>query len=358
MTTISNIDLHCHTTASDGAYSPEQVVARAYSRGLNLLAITDHDAVGGVAAAQAEAQRLNALLLAGAPEAPVETYIKPNAEVQSVENGSLERTPNERLLTVVPGIEISTTWHDEQIHIAGLFIDINSSELTAVLEQQKVRREERAAAIGEKLDRLGFSNSYQRCKDKAQAGASITRGNYARFIFEEGKAESIDAAFNQYLKRGQPAYVKTEWISVEQAVAAIKAAGGVAVLAHPRRYKISNGRLRRLCKDFKACGGTGFEVASSQQKPMDFDYLVQLCVEFDFFASLGSDFHTDNIYRDLGQNLALPDALAPIWRCPEAQAFGIDAALKQRRVNLTYAKSDETGAKSDESGATSAQTDA
>ena len=140
MTTISNIDLHCHTTASDGAYSPEQVVARAYSRGLNLLAITDHDAVGGVAAAQAEAQRLNALLLAGAPEAPVETYIKPNAEVQSVENGSLERTPNERLLTVVPGIEISTTWHDEQIHIAGLFIDINSPELTAVLEQQKVRR--------------------------------------------------------------------------------------------------------------------------------------------------------------------------------------------------------------------------
>lgn len=341
VTTISNIDLHCHTTASDGAYSPEQVVARAYSRGLNVLAITDHDVVGGVAAAQAEAQRLNALLLSGAPEAPVESYIKPSAQVQGVEHGTLERSAAERLLTVVPGIEISTTWRDEQIHVVGLFIDITNDKLQTLLTQQKVLREERARAIGEKLDRLGFSNSYERCKDKAQEGAAITRGNYARFIFEEGKAESSDAAFNQYLKRGQPAYVKTEWIAIPEAVAAITAAGGVAVLAHPRRYKISNGRLRRLCKEFKECGGRGFEVASSQQKQLDFEYLVQLCVEFDFLASLGSDFHTDNIYRDLGQNLALPDALAPVWRCPEAQQFGLAPELQQRRVILTYAKGND-----------------
>ena len=205
VTTISNIDLHCHTTASDGAYSPEQVVARAYSRGLNVLAITDHDVVGGVAAAQAEAQRLNALLLSGAPEAPVESYIKPSAQVQGVEHGTLERSAAERLLTVVPGIEISTTWRDEQIHVVGLFIDITNDKLQTLLTQQKVLREERARAIGEKLDRLGFSNSYERCKEKAQEGAAITRGNYARFIFEEGKAESFDkvsAVFHNRLKEG------------------------------------------------------------------------------------------------------------------------------------------------------------
>ncbi len=344
MTTVSNIDLHCHTTASDGAYSPEAVVARAYSRGLNVLAITDHDGVGGVAAAVAEAQRLNQLLLNGDAAAPTETYIKPGAEVLGVENGSLERSPAERLLTVVPGIELSTTWREEQIHIAGLFIDINNATMQELLSQQRIERVKRAEAIGEKLDRLGFSNSYQRCCERAGVGASITRGNYARFIFEEGKAASIDDAFNQYLGRGKPAYVRTQWGTIEQAVTAIRAAGGIAVLAHPRRYKISNGRLRRLCTDFKACGGLGFEVASSQQKPLDFQYLVQLCVEFDFLASLGSDFHTDNIYRDLGQNLGLPDALTPVWRSPEAQKFGLDPNLKQRRVNLTYAKGGESAA--------------
>lgn len=348
MTTISNIDLHCHTTASDSAYTPEQVVARAFGRGLNLLAITDHDAVGGVAAAQAEAQRLNELLLSNSPDAPRETFIKPNAEILGVENGTLERSPAERLLTVVPGIEISTTWRDEQIHVVGLFVDCTNPKLTALLAQQKVQRQKRAEEIGAKLDRLGFVNSYERCKAQASDGASITRGNYARFIYEEGKAESIDAAFHQYLRRGQPAYVKTEWISIPDAVEAILAAGGIAVLAHPRRYKISNGRLRRLCTDFKACGGQGFEVASSQQKQLDFEYLIQLCVEFDFFASLGSDFHTDNIYRELGQNLALPDSLAPVWRCEQAQKFGIDPELKQRRVNLTYAKSSDAAKSSED----------
>lgn len=336
MTTISNIDFHCHTNASDGAFSPEQVVQRAFARGLNYLAISDHDLTAGIALAQQEAQRLNTLLLNNDPNAPQETYIKPGSQVIKVDNGTLERSNEQRLLTIIPAAEFSTTWKDEQIHVVALCLDPQHELIKELEADRKVKRKERAIEISKKLELLGFESPYERCCAKAAPGATITRGNYARLIFEDGKANSVDEAFNQYLKRGQKAYVKTQWDSLEHTVESIVKSNAIAILAHPRRYKISNGRLRKLVMAFKDCGGVALEVSSSQQKEDDRNYLTQLCQEYDLMASLGSDFHNEGIYRDLGQNLDLPSVLKPVWHHERARAFNLGPEIAQRVVHITY----------------------
>lgn len=341
MTTISNIDLHCHTTASDGGFSPTDVVKRAFGRGLNYLAITDHDLVAGVQEAVDAATALNQKLMVSAPDAPVETFIKPNAEVTKVDNGTLEREPYERSLCILPGVEFSTTWRDEQIHIVGLFIDIHNQGLLDLVANRRITRTERALAIGAKLERLGFERPYERCCERAQEGAVITRGNYARLIFEDGKAKSMDEAFHKYLRRGQEAYVKSVWGPIEETVDIIKKAGGIAVLAHPRRYKISNQRLRKLIYEFKSAGGEAMEVSSSQQKETDRAYLAELCNKFELYASLGSDFHNEGIHRDLGQNIDLPENLKYIWECPQGKDYTLTKDFKQRVVHITYKKEDK-----------------
>lgn len=340
MTIVSNIDFHCHTNASDGGFSPSELVERAYGRGLNAIAITDHDLTAGVADAMEAAARLNAKLLNGDADAPVETYIKENAEVNGVDNGELHRTPSERTLIVVPGVEFSTTWYDEQIHIVGLGIDPHNDSLKELEAKLKVARTQRAVAIGEKLERLGFERPYERCCEQAREGASITRGNYARLIFQDGKAKSVDDAFHKFLRRGQDAYVKSVWGPIEETVEVIKAAGGIAVLAHPRRYKISNMRLRKLVYEFKKAGGEAIEVSSSQQRQLDRDYLVQLCHKYEMLASLGSDFHNEGFHRDLGQNIDLPSDVTPVWHSPILERYGLGTNFKQRLVHITYKKED------------------
>ena len=344
MTIVSNIDFHCHTNASDGGLSPSELIERAYGRGLNAIAITDHDLTAGVADAVQRAALLNAKLLNGDADAPVETYIKENAEVNGVDNGELHRAPSERTLIVIPGVEFSTTWYDEQIHIVGLGIDPNNDSLKELEAKLKVARTQRAVAIGEKLKRLGFDRPYERCCEQAREGASITRGNYARLIFQDGKAKSVDDAFHKFLRRGQDAYVKSVWGPIEETVEVIKAAGGIAVLAHPRRYKISNMRLRKLVYEFKKAGGEAIEVSSSQQRQLDRDYLVQLCHKYEMLASLGSDFHNEGFHRDLGQNIDLPSDVTPVWHSPILERYGMGANFKQRLVHITYKKEDASTA--------------
>ncbi|MCI6863862.1 PHP domain-containing protein [Anaerobiospirillum succiniciproducens] len=344
MTIVSNIDFHCHTNASDGGLSPSELIDRAYGRGLNAIAITDHDLTAGVADAVQRAALLNAKLLDGDADAPVETYIKENAEVNGVDNGELHRAPSERTLIVIPGVEFSTTWYDEQIHIVGLGIDPNNDSLKELEAKLKVARTQRAVAIGEKLKRLGFDRPYERCCEQAREGASITRGNYARLIFQDGKAKSVDDAFQKFLRRGQDAYVKSVWGPIEETIEVIKAAGGIAVLAHPRRYKISNMRLRKLVYEFKKAGGEAIEVSSSQQRQLDRDYLVQLCHKYEMLASLGSDFHNEGFHRDLGQNIDLPSDVTPVWHSPILERYGMGANFKQRLVHITYKKEDATSA--------------
>lgn len=280
---ISNIDLHTHSNASDGALSPEQLVERAHSRSIETLALTDHDSILGVKAAQHKA---------------IELGIK-----------------------LITGSELSTLWNGYQIHIVGLYLNTHSSELDTFILAQKERRTARAIAIGERLERQGFKNAYERCKAQAGEGANITRGNYARFIFSEGKASSIDDAFNSYLKKGKCAYVKSTWPEIGAAVEAILKADGVPVLAHPRRYLMTNTKLRSLLAEFKDCGGQAMEVASCMQRPCDRSYLAELAERFGLQGSMGSDFHQATPWLDLGLSLVMPENVAPVWECARARDF-------------------------------------
>ncbi|MGN0909319.1 MAG: PHP domain-containing protein [Succinivibrio sp.] len=280
---ISPIDLHSHSKASDGALSPAELVMRAKERGVRILALTDHDTIGGVAEA--------------------------------------ERAAAQAGIALVPGCEFSTTWLNRQIHIVGLFLDTDNPGLGKLLEGQRIRRVERAQAIGRKLERQGFRDAYQRCLERADDGANITRGNYARFIFEEGRAQSIDDAFNSYLKKGRSCYVSTRWVDIRDAVDAIHGARGVAVLAHPRRYDLTNTKLRELIAYFKLCGGEAMEVASCQQRPCDREFLADLAADNGLLSSQGSDFHQASPWRDLGHNLKLPEGCRPVWECPRAREF-------------------------------------
>lgn len=278
------IDLHCHTNISDGALSPEQIVSRAIGYGLSHLAITDHDTVGAYDRACVQAQGSD--------------------------------------LTVIPGIEISTTFNSVQIHIVGLFLDIKNEKLLDLIKRQRVQREERAALIGHKLEKLGFKDALLKTQAMAGDNAVITRGNYARYLFSTGLFATQDEAFNKYLKKGGRAYVNTQWISVEEACSIIAHSGGVAVLAHPKRYTMTNSKLRLLIEHFKEAGGMALEVSSSQQSPADRDYLASLCERYEMYGSVGSDFHSEGPWRDLGLNLKLPEKVKPVWTLPQAQAFG------------------------------------
>ena len=278
-------DLHTHSTASDGALTPTALVERAASRGVKVMALTDHDCVLGVEEAQIAGKKAGVQVLAGS--------------------------------------ELSITWNNMQIHIAGLFMDIHSPELCEYLKNQRVRRVERAKAIAEKLERQGIHNAYERTLAMAGENANITRGSYARFLFSIGQAQSTDDAFNAYLKKGKSCYVKTQWPDIAAAVATIRASGGIAVLAHPKRYLLTNTRLRALIEDFKAAGGEAMEVSSCSQSPSERDYLAKLSLHYDLMASLGSDFHQELSYRDLGRGLALPPEVNPVYKCSQAQALGI-----------------------------------
>lgn len=290
MPEISKVDLHTHSTFSDGSLSPEQLVQRALSRQLRLLALTDHDASGGVESA-----------------------------VKAAEGSTLK---------VIAGAELSTTWQNCQIHIVGLFLDLHSNALSNFYQGQRERRIERAKAIGVKLERQGFHDAYARTCAMAEPGALITRGNYARFIFSAGQASSIDDAFNSYLKKGKSAYVNTLWPSIGEAVDVIRASGGVAVLAHPKRYLLTNTKLRRLIEEFKSSGGLAMEVASCRQRPCDRVYLGELCQHYGLFASMGSDYHQGSPWLDLGLGLTLPEGLTPVWECPQARELKLDEFLR------------------------------
>ena len=279
---MSSIDLHCHTSMSDGALRPAEVVSRAIERNLSHLAITDHDCISGI------------------------------EEAKMTADGKIE---------IIPGSELSTTFNNTQIHIVGLFLDCSCQKLQDFIKGQFEKRIQRAVRIGEKLEKAGFANAYERTKAQATEGAIITRGNYARFIYSLGKASSVDDAFNYYLKKGRPAYVNTIWPDIREAVEVIHEAGGVAVLAHPRRYTLTNTKLRSLLEYFKQCGGESIEVASCQQRPCDREYLNSLCEKYGFLASCGSDFHYLGTWRDLGLHIDLPQNANPVWLAPQAKDY-------------------------------------
>lgn len=280
------IDLHCHSTYSDGALTPAELLDRAVARGVTHLALTDHDTTAGLeAAAAAAAGRVR----------------------------------------LIPGMEVSSTWEETQIHITALFLPRQDARVDEFVAAQRRRREERAQNIGRKLEALGFADAYARARAQVGPDAVITRGTYARLLAAAGAAPTADAFFARYLQRGRPAFVVTEWPAPGEVIALVHAVGGLAALAHPRRYKMSNPRLRRLLQAFKVAGGDAAEVCYGQQRPCEREFLAALTREYGLMASAGSDFHLPGAWRDLGWQLELPAGVIPIWSHPAAAPYAFPA---------------------------------
>ncbi len=268
-------DLHSHSDYSDGVLPPDAVVARAKQRGVDVLALTDHDSVGGLDAACAAAR----------------------------EHG----------MTLIPGIEISVTWEKYLVHILGLCVDRNNATLLHGVAQLQAIREQRAQLIAQRLKKHGVPNALAGALKHAPKGL-ITRRHFALHMVEIGIAPTLPKIFERYLRPSKPGYVATVWATLHDAVSWINAAGGVAVIAHPQRYDMSATTRRRFAEQFAAHGGAGIEVICGGSGQDVVHSSAALAERFGLLASVGSDFHDpDSRWTDLGKLAALPPNAQPIW---------------------------------------------
>lgn len=279
MTTHSsmlNIDLHSHSTISDGVLSPSRLLAHAASRGVNILALTDHDDVAGLSEASHSARQEN--------------------------------------ITLIHGVEISVTWHGRTLHILGLGIDSEYPPLTEGLKKIRDGRMDRARAIAAQLDKFGICGSFEGASAQAGESRLIGRTHFARFLVNQGYAKNVKSVFKKYLVKGKPGHVSHVWISLEEAISWIRGSGGQAVIAHPARYKLSNDLLEQLLCEFRELGGAGIEVVSSSHTPEQVRQFAALATRMNLYASCGSDYHgPGESYFDLGRLPALPPECTPIW---------------------------------------------
>ncbi|HCJ8832298.1 TPA: 5'-3' exoribonuclease [Escherichia coli] len=270
-------DLHSHTTASDGCLTPEALVHRAVEMRVGTLAITDHDTTAAIAPAREEISRSGLAL------------------------------------NLIPGVEISTVWENHEIHIVGLNIDITHPLMCEFLAQQTERRNQRAQLIAERLEKAQIPRALEGAQRLAQDGA-VTRGHFARFLVECGKASSMADVFKKYLARGKTGYVPPQWCTIEQAIDVIHHSGGKAVLAHPGRYNLSAKWLKRLVAHFAEHHGDAMEVAQCQQSPNERTQLATLARQHHLRASQGSDFHQPCPWIELGRKLWLPAGVEGVWQ--------------------------------------------
>jgi len=268
-------DLHAHSTASDGLLTPTELVSRAKEQHVDVLALTDHDTVAGIEEAKTAALTHN--------------------------------------ICLVPGVEISSQWQKTGIHVIGLDINTQSVELLSQLQDLQTLRTTRAQEIGRRLAKEGIPDAYQGALRYTKA-ENLTRTHFARFLVDQGKASSISGVFKHYLAQGKPGYVKTEWPALEKVVQLIKHAGGIAIIAHPARYKLTANKTRQLLQDFKNHGGVGIEVAHGDCNRDTTAANIKLAEKFELQASVGSDFHDpDTPWLELGRLPRLPAGLPTVW---------------------------------------------
>ncbi len=267
------VDLHTHSSFSDGALTPQDLVARAAARQVHLLALTDHDTTDGCAAAASASQALG--------------------------------------LRFVPGVELTCDWQEREIHVIGLNIDAAAPALTTHCQAVQELRRERVRRMAERLTTAGLPGAA--LSAAALASSSPTRTHLARALCAQGYAADPEQAFERWLKRGRPGYSPASWPAMQTVISCIIAAGGVAVLAHPHRYQFSGGKLRDLVYHFKQFGGVGIEVSLAGISPGDRDRLAGLARRFELAGSIGSDFHEPDIpWRPLGRFAKLPENITPI----------------------------------------------
>ncbi len=268
------VDFHTHTTASDGALTPSELVARAADRGVSVMAITDHDTMAGFEAVRSE-----------------------------VPDG----------LTLHAGVELSCVWGSVNIHIVGLGVSAEQPALQDILTTLDTARRERARTIAERLEKVGMPGALSGAM--AIAGDSqIGRPHFAAWMVQAGHASDESQAFDKWLGRGKRGDVKTFWPHLSEVVAAIVQAGGVPVLAHPLKYGMTGMKLTALVRDFVAAGGLGLEIASGRQTGDETARLRRLALEHGLSVSLGSDFHRDWTYGpELGVDATVAGAAPGVW---------------------------------------------
>ncbi|WP_445356797.1 PHP domain-containing protein [Microbulbifer sp. ANSA002] len=275
------VDLHCHSTASDGILSPAELVSRAKSQGVTLMALTDHDTVDGVAEAQAVGDQLG--------------------------------------ITVMTGIEFSSLWGRRSVHVVGLNVDPAAECLRQAIALRERLRQERAERIAERLEKRGFQGALQ--GGRAIAGDSVLgRPHFARWLVQAGHVEDTARAFKRYLGAGKIGDVRVEWPQLQETVETIQSAGGAAVLAHPLKYSLTRTQLLRLLTEFYRSGGNAIELLCGRQNPTqtrELRTLMALAVgdscKAPLLSSLGSDFHQpEQPWRELGC-VRLPEDVEPVW---------------------------------------------
>jgi predicted metal-dependent phosphoesterase TrpH len=271
------IDFHTHTSASDGALAPRELLARALAREIKVIAITDHDTVAGYEAAAAY------------------------------------HTASAGGMRLVSGVELSCQWSGTTIHILGLGIDCEHPALREALLTLDTARRERAEVIAARLAARGFVGALQGAL--IHAGESqLGRPHFAAWMVEQGHVKDQNQAFDVYLGQGKIGDVKAFWPQLAEVTGWIVAAGGIAVIAHPVKYRFTGMKLRRLVLDFVAAGGRAIEVLSGYQPKDQVDHLIRLAKEFDLEVSAGSDFHRDASYGAmLGVESSPFEGLSGIW---------------------------------------------
>ena len=248
MTRALNADLHSHSCISDGLLTPSALAERAHANGVDLFALTDHDELEGLAEARARAEALG--------------------------------------MRFVDGVEISVTWgNDQTLHIVGLGVDPSYAVLDIGLARLRSGRDQRARRMSDALARVGIHGAYEGALRFVTNPALVGRSHFARYIVECGHAKDVKSVFDHWLAKDKPGYVSHEWTTLATALDWIHRAGGVAVLAHPGRYRITKGELRRLLGEFRDLGGEGIEVISGSHNDEEMMTMARYAREFGFMAS-------------------------------------------------------------------------
>jgi len=269
-------DLHCHSTCSDGLLAPAEVVRRAASRGVDVLALTDHDELQGLEEAR---------------EAARETDMR-----------------------LVNGTEVSVTWDDHTLHIVGLGVDPYEQGLVQGLTDIRAGRDSRARRIADALEAAGIDGAFEGARNYVTSERLISRTHFARFLVDSGHVRDIKDAFRRYLVRGKPGYTSHVWATLPQALGWIHGAGGQAVLAHPGRYDLTPTGMRRLLAEFRDAGGDAIEVLSSSHTTAQYAEYATYARVYGLKASCGSDFHGPGESRlDLGELPPMPAGVDPVW---------------------------------------------
>jgi hypothetical protein len=271
-----NADLHCHSVMSDGTLTPEDLATRAHQNGVELWSLTDHDVIGGQQRAREAANELG--------------------------------------MKYTSGVEISVSWTGQTIHIVGIGLDSDHPVLVEGLSKTRDGRTARGKEIARQLAAVGIAGAYEGALTYAGNPELLSRTHFARFLVEKNICRTTDEVFKNYLIEGKPGYIGHVWASLKESVDWIKASGGIAIIAHPGRYRLTDLQKHELYTAFKEAGGLGIEVITGSHTPHQYEEYAKIALQYGFYASRGSDFHDPaESHIDLGTLPQLPPSLQPVW---------------------------------------------